>query len=427
MRKSWNPTSEHDRAAVRKQLERILDSPFFRNSRRYPALLRYVVEKTLSGEVDALKERTLGIEVFHRPPDYDTNADPVVRFSAGEIRRRIAQFYRENGSKSTLEIALPSGSYIPLFSRLGLPGADAVQSDLQEDLTAEELEPISLEPSLHGAVPGIALDPPVLTRPLSSGLLKGAILGAAITALLIVSFWLVQSRISSPAPDSRVNAFWRPLLANPNAVLIEVGRTHFDDKDTPEAPNATIEEHILRPEARLSFSAVQAIAQVAGLLQSQRKQYRIREASSTSLQDLHGVPVVLVSAFNNPWTVRLLKPFRFNFEQRGSQHAIVDRTHPENRDWTIDFDTPYAQQTVDYAIVAHYNDATTGGPIIVAAGIGPNGTQAAGEFVVSSANLSQIARLAPHGSIEENFEAVLRVEVVNGNTGAVTVLSTQFW
>jgi len=356
----------------------------------------------------------------------------VVRFSAGEVRRRIAQFYRESDSKSTLEIALPSGSYIPLFSRSGLSGGDSVQSNLQEDLLVEESEAVSVEPSFRPAIPGIpsdspALTRPILTRPTSSGFLKGAALGAAITALLIVSVLAVHSRISSPAPDKILNEFWRPLLANPNAVLIDVGRTHFDDKDTLEAPNATIEEHILRPEARLSFSAVQAITQVAGLLQSQRKQYRIREASSTSLQDLHGMPVVLISAFNNPWTVRLLKPFRFNFERRGTLHTIVDRIHPENRDWAVDFNTPYAQQTVDYAIIAHYNDATTGGPILAVAGIGPNGTQAAGEFVVSSASLNQIARLAPHGSVEENFEAVLRIEVVNGNTGAVTVLSAQFW
>jgi hypothetical protein len=426
MRKSWTPASEHDRVEVQKEMERILESPFFRSSRRYPALLRYVVEKTLSGEVEALKERTLGIEVFHRSPDYDTNADPVVRFSAGEVRRRIAQFYRESGSSNSLEIALPTGSYIPLFSRLALPG-DSSQAPPQHNLPAEEQDALPLEPAFSPA----ALDPlaDAHTPPPSSpsGFLKGALFGAAAAVLLAACALLAYSRFASPAPDTAVNEFWRPLLGSPNAVLIGVGRTHFDDKSGPEAANASIEEHILRPEARLSFSAVQALSQVAGFLQSQRKQYRIHEAYSTSLQDLHGMPVVLVSGFNNPWTVRLLKPFRFSFEQRGSLHAIVDRNHPENQEWTVDFDAPYAQQTADYAIVARFNNATTGGPVVVVAGIGPNGTQAAGEFVVSSESLKQVAQLAPRGSTQQNFEAVLRVEVVNGNTGAVTVLSTQFW
>ena len=55
-----------------------------------PGLLRYVVEQTLSGNEENLKERTLGVEVFRRSPDYDTNLDPVVRLSAGEVRKRLA-------------------------------------------------------------------------------------------------------------------------------------------------------------------------------------------------------------------------------------------------------------------------------------------------------------------------------------------------
>ena len=101
------PTSEEECRKVQQELERILASPPFQGSRRYPALLRHVVEKTLRGETEDLKERILGIEVFQRPNGYDTNSDPVVRFSAGEIRRRIAQFYQDTSNESSIEIGLP--------------------------------------------------------------------------------------------------------------------------------------------------------------------------------------------------------------------------------------------------------------------------------------------------------------------------------
>src|SRR5437016_10733011 len=84
-------SSEH-RHAIREQLERILESPGFRNSKRYPNLLRHVVERALQGQISDLKERTLGIDVFGRSPNYDPAADPVVRVSAGEIRKRIAKY-----------------------------------------------------------------------------------------------------------------------------------------------------------------------------------------------------------------------------------------------------------------------------------------------------------------------------------------------
>src|SRR5664279_5937587 len=87
------PVGEADRLAVQAQLDRMVADPLFKNSRRFPVFLRYVVEHTLDGCPEALKERTLGIEVFGRPPNYDTNADPVVRATAGEIRKRIAQYY----------------------------------------------------------------------------------------------------------------------------------------------------------------------------------------------------------------------------------------------------------------------------------------------------------------------------------------------
>ena len=76
-------------------------------------MLKYVVSAVIDGRGSDLKERTLGVEVFGRDPEYDTNADPVVRISASEVRKRIAQFYHENGDSAKLQIELPLGSYVP--------------------------------------------------------------------------------------------------------------------------------------------------------------------------------------------------------------------------------------------------------------------------------------------------------------------------
>lgn len=428
VRKVWTPVSPDDRLEVKEELERILASPPFRNSRRYPSLLRYVVEKALSGDVLDLKERTLGIEVFHRTADYDTNADPVVRFSAGEIRRRIAQFYQENEHPSTIEIGLPIGTYIPQFSRFDsrLSNVSTTEDSAPffvpetEAIAHEQLLPSQTIPPAHGGVSRLR---PLFRPTFLYGLLAGVLVMVAIARisdfLPSEGFW---HRAKTPIME-----LWGPLVTNPGTVLISVGRTHFPDQDIPELPNATVEEHILRPEARISLSAVQAVSEVAGFLQTQRKQFRIREAASNSLQDLHRLPVVLVSGYNNTWTVRLLKPLRFHFEQEGNLHFIVDDQHPERRDWSVQFDKPFVQQTEDYAIVARFKNATTDGPVVVIAGIGSNGSQAAGEFIVSPEALEALARTAPHGSLDQNFEAVLKVEVIAGNTGAATVVATQFW
>src|SRR5215469_18593332 len=102
--------------AVLEQLNRMLKSRHFRNSRRYPAFLGHIVRRTLEGDLDSLKERILGIEVFKRESDYDTGADPVVRITAGEVRKRIALYYHDEGTEQELRIELPPGSYVPVFS-----------------------------------------------------------------------------------------------------------------------------------------------------------------------------------------------------------------------------------------------------------------------------------------------------------------------
>jgi len=114
-REGWHPQTLEDRDAVFRELREVLASPHFCNSKRYPALLQYIVENTLAGRSDLLKERTLGVEVFDRPPTYDTNADTVVRYTAGEVRKRLLLYYSEHGRMSNIRISLPAGSYVPEF------------------------------------------------------------------------------------------------------------------------------------------------------------------------------------------------------------------------------------------------------------------------------------------------------------------------
>src|SRR5579883_1651777 len=111
------PTELPDSALVLAQLDRVLATPWFQHSKRYPAFLRYIVEQTLQGASDELKERTLGIAVFRRPPEYDTSADPVVRNTASEVRKRLEEYYSEAGHEQELRISLPPGGYVPEFRK----------------------------------------------------------------------------------------------------------------------------------------------------------------------------------------------------------------------------------------------------------------------------------------------------------------------
>src|SRR5579863_2928296 len=132
-----------DPAAIREQLERLLVHPLFANSKRYPALLAYVVEQTLLGSASDLKERSIGIEVFGRPPSYDANADPVVRITAGEVRKRLSQYYYDSTHEGELIVELPIGSYVPVFRAAGsrLPETRPVDPPAYSDSPEAAAEP----------------------------------------------------------------------------------------------------------------------------------------------------------------------------------------------------------------------------------------------------------------------------------------------
>ncbi len=101
--------------AVRGALQSIISSAAFSGSKRCQDFLRLVVERVLSGDLDALRERMIGVEMFGRPADYDTSNDAVVRVRATEVRKRLSQYYREAASPPEVRIDLPPGTYVPEF------------------------------------------------------------------------------------------------------------------------------------------------------------------------------------------------------------------------------------------------------------------------------------------------------------------------
>src|SRR5277367_5912073 len=82
---------------IREELDRILQSEDFRASKRSQEFLTYVVEQTLNCSTDALKERTIAMDVSHRPPSYDPGEDATVRVRAGEVRKRLGSYYATTG------------------------------------------------------------------------------------------------------------------------------------------------------------------------------------------------------------------------------------------------------------------------------------------------------------------------------------------
>jgi hypothetical protein len=388
---------------VLKELESMLASYHFQSSKRYPALLKYIVDATLDGRSGDLKERTLGVEVFGRDPNYDTSADPVVRLSAGEVRKRIAQYYHENGSVSRVQIELPLGSYLPEFLLRGPETHEAQPEPVTERLISTGNQA------------------PAGRRRLVIGILSAAALFAALAAGGTYAY-----RMVSAAQGSVIDKFWGPMVKSAEPVLIVVGTGNRNYQLPPEDEATSFGDHIAGPKHRISLASATALANIAGVLRQHGVAQEIKEDKETSLTDIHSRRLILIGATNNPWTMRLVSTLRFRFLP-GPMAQIQDTKNIQNTKWSIDFSKPNSSVSADYAIVARYYDPTTEGPVMVIAGIGPYGTEAASAFAVTPQYLEQIAKQLPAGWENRNFEMVLKTEVIDGKAGPPLLVSSAVW
>jgi hypothetical protein len=396
------------RDAVTEQLNRLVSSPYFSHSKRFPNFLLFVVEQTLAGDVENIKERTLGIEIFDRDADYDTASDPVVRVTAAEIRKRIAQYYRDPAHARELCITLSPGSYVPQFSQpkggpdYGLPEKDsAYTGPLGQGIPAAS----------NGQRHRLLLVALFLA---AGGLL---VAGAAI-------IWHQTHR-------SAFDVFWQPVLGtNTPSLLCVADQTEYSVialRDAAQPAHQTVLKDNL---TAVVIDDLDATIKVAGILQSRGKQYSLKGEEATSLNDLRRGPTIFVGAFDNEWTLRLTNPLRFHFaNEPDMMHLqVVDSKSHGPSPWFVDRGVQLATNNYrDYAIIARFTDSNTGNVAVVVAGVGRGGTRAAGEFLTDNADLAQLMHAAHEAGDKKNMEAVLSTQIIDGEPGSPKMEAAYFW
>ncbi len=136
-------------AIVREQLFRVVNSPTFTPSARLCRFLTYIVDRTVEGDLDNLKEFTVAIEVFDRNSDYDPNIDAIVRVEARRLRAKLKAYYEEGpGTADPVLIALRPGSYVPIFRWLH-GGPHHKQEDLPREVSLPNRTSIAVLPFVN--------------------------------------------------------------------------------------------------------------------------------------------------------------------------------------------------------------------------------------------------------------------------------------
>jgi hypothetical protein len=259
---------------------------------------------------------------------------------------------------------------------------------------------------------------------LQTALRRYALIAAfALAACASVGAYALHKMYAPPL----TNQMWRPLLKSPGAVLVVIGNGPHEQKPSASPTQANLNDQMHGAYNHISFCDAVALSRISDVMGNYSKPYETKEADLASLRDLRERSVILIGAYNNVWTMRLIGSLRFHFAREGTLTRIVDAQNPQNRDWAVDYSKPYATSLYDYAVIARYADPTTRGSVLIIAGIGAYGTEAASDSVAMPHDIEKLLAGLPRGWENRNLEMVIKTAIVNGEPGPPDLLSAITW
>jgi hypothetical protein len=440
---------EPETASILRELDAILNSPVFQPSKRCQQFLSYVVHHRLEGNHERLKERTIGVDLFQRPAGYATGDDPVVRVQAGEVRKRLDQYYQTTRNHSPVRIELHVGTYTPKFRWTLATPHPGGSSGLQDVPEFQE----ALQRLGHGQ-DATEWSAPTPTEAKRSSGKQNRLLRAWLVAglVMLAGLAMVGSTIyRARAHQSVLHRFWSPALSSTEPILVCLAKpsVYLPSVQLYQRHSKTPENFLsqyerlsqkpdLQPDDKLAWSDmveypdyglavgdVYTAIQLSSLFGEIGKKNQVRIGGNYSFEDLRSSPAVVIGAFNNRWAMQMTSSLHFRFANEGDQ-SIIQEEGLKGRQWYSRTDSN-GKALEDFAVVTRLLNSRTGQFVVILAGIRSYGTQAAGEFVSSPEYLQAGLQTAPQGWEGRNMQMVLETPVTDGLPGPPQVVAIYVW
>lgn len=420
-------TSSAQAEAVRRHLEDVLKGQMFRGSPRAGQFLRYLVENAVQQNTDALRERSIGIALFGRPPGFDTSSDAIVRVTASDVRRRLKEHYERHGSDSGCRFSLPPGTYVP-------------EIDLQVPVGGEGAR--SSERSFDAA----STQPASEVSPSISFYVKWA--GAVLIVFNLAIWWFVGRSLT--APQRYAELPWKVILEPPRTTQIvtsdpniaEIQRYTGGQISLSDYANRIYVPHpekltpdqlrLTRTELRGDKAALVDLPIALSIAERAARAsigISIRGARDMQIADLKRDDnyILLGSPRSNPW-VNLYNErldFRFAYDMNTGREMIRNfKPLPGERTDYISTAPGWATGE-SFAVVALVPNQDQAGRVLLIAGETAEGTEAAGQLLNDPGRFrNAFHRLCKAKTTEENdFELLLHLSAVAGSSGKVETIA----
>lgn len=407
-----------DVSEIRAELDRLVESVCLRESEALKGLLRYVVEETLAGRHDGLKEYALGRVVFHRSGQYDPRNDAIVRVQASQLRKRLTAFYLQEGQTSRVRIELPRGGYVPQF----------VRNSLAETVPPRPI-PAPIVEAAGRAWP-------------SRMTIAATVLLALMAAFLLKGFW----------PTNRIRAgrsIWGEFVNSKRPVVVSLGVPLFfsgggmfvrdlsvNSGGTPSEVMRKI-EGLVPARFRVASDVYTGLGEaLGGALVSRwldRKDLRVTVVNSHALgeSDLAGANAVVISSMRfRTMLDQLNLPTAFQYEIESSG---VKNLRPLAGEKAIYVSTAETGVVATPSLLTVYPGVSPGTRILYLSGMNSMATQGAAVYSVDEEHSRDLDRRlmadpenGPRGKKGPYFQVLLLVEGMNSQVRHVRYVTHRY-
>ena len=417
-------------------VQRIVASKSFAKSYFLTSFLLYVSDRELHGKADEITEYQIGVRAFGRPENYNPGVDNIVRNYARILRKRLEEYFEEEGKDESVRITIPRGGYVPVFysneQKETLPVAPDLSFDTDEIPVVED--------QVASPLPA-RVAPRLIKRPIQIALVLLAIL---LTAGYVGLRWFKRVQLTP------YHQFWSQVFDHNRETLIVPADSGFGILQNLSAHTIHLGDYVtgtylsdaklapgidarnwndLRTQRYTSVVDLNIALSLSHVPELVPDRFAIRYARDLRMEDLkHSNAILLGSVHSNPWGELFQQQLNFALDY----HPEVDDSFVINRH-PLPGESPVYKNVWDddshltYTVLAFLPSLDIAGHVILLEGLNMAGTQAAADFLLNQQAMAPILQKAQRldGSIQP-FEILLETSSIGANAPQARVVAERY-
>ena len=439
-----------------RQTQRVLQSVVFRNASTLQQLFQFLASRALdSSQPKLLKEYTIGVEAFGRPPDFDPKADTIVRVQIHRLRQKLKEYYDSEGRYDPILVEIPKGHYLPTFEPFAssdasyhLPEVSSTSPDHPPEIkVTDETEATGARSRLRSLISVTALALCAFAAAVELGIWFGSKQHPVDKQPMTIQEYASGTDAAKAFWANLIGGDSAPVIAYPDAVfLLDNSNDLFRFRQgASDDRGALVDPHLARQFAsnpRLVSEAgalyyengytgtgeLQAVAMISGVLGQMGVQPTIKPSRDITPVDLRQHSVILLgSSFQNVAVAHLMNTGDLSFKNPDSHlegwRAEITNAHPqvgEEGTYHTERDPLTHALKTDYGIISVQSGVVPGRHIAVLGGLDTTGTEGATTFALSESGAEELLRAAalelgrkpPAGM--QPFEVLVKVRLEKG-------------